>query len=146
MCMCTSPWSSILIKSYFVSLLIFSHYLLNTPRILRILCATVAEIVCAGACIMCMRVWWCSSMFNKRWLVREKKESVWRYPPHTHTNQGCGAGAGAGAGAAGADTFWSEPEPEPEPPKRFARSRSRSRSRKKNGAAPAPKRDTIVEK
>ena len=54
-------------------------------------------------------------------------------------NQGCGAGAGAGAGAAGVGTFWSEPEPEPEPPKRFARSRSRQ-----NGAAPAPKRDTIV--
>ena len=54
-----------------------------------------------------------------------------------------------------------EPEPEPEPPEptHFGRSRSRSRSRRngllgagagagavKNGAAPAPKRDTIVEK
>ena len=52
-----------------------------------------------------------------------------------------------------------EPEPEPEPPEptHFGRSRSRSRSRRngllgagagagavKNGAAPAPKRDTIV--
>ena len=52
-----------------------------------------------------------------------------------------------------------EPEPEPEPPEPtdFGRSRSRSRSRRngllgagagagavKNGAAPAPKRDTIV--
>ena len=54
-----------------------------------------------------------------------------------------------------------EPEPEPEPPEptHFGRSRSRSRSRRngllgagagagavKNGAAPAPKRDTIAEK
>ena len=53
-----------------------------------------------------------------------------------------------------------EPEPEPEPePTHFGRSRSRSRSRRngspgagagagavKNRAAPAPKRDTIVEK
>ena len=54
-----------------------------------------------------------------------------------------------------------EPEPEPEPPEptHFGRSRSRSRSRRnclfgagagagvvKNGAAPAPKMDTIVEK
>ena len=54
-----------------------------------------------------------------------------------------------------------EPEPEPEPPEptHFGRSRSRSRSRRngllgagagagavKNGAVPAPKRDTIVEK
>ena len=52
-----------------------------------------------------------------------------------------------------------EPEPEPEPespePTYFGRSRSRSWSRRngllragavKNGAAPAPKRDTIVEK
>ena len=54
-----------------------------------------------------------------------------------------------------------EPEPEPEPPEptHYGRSRSRSRSRRngllgagagagavKNGAAPAPKRDTIVEK
>ena len=54
-----------------------------------------------------------------------------------------------------------EPEPEPEPPEptHFGRSRSRSRSRRngllgagagagavKNGAAPAPKRDTIVAK
>ena len=52
-----------------------------------------------------------------------------------------------------------EPEPEPEPPEptHFGRSRSRSRSRRngllgagagagavRNGAAPAPKRDTIV--
>ena len=36
---------------------------------------------------------------------------------------------------------FSDPEPEPDPPKRFARSRSR-----KNGAAPTPKRDTIVGK
>ena len=32
-CMCTAPWSSILIKSHVMSLLTFSHYLLNTPRI-----------------------------------------------------------------------------------------------------------------
>ena len=53
-----------------------------------------------------------------------------------------------------------EPDPEPEPPEptHFGRSRSRSRSRRngllgaavgagavKNGAAPAPKMDTIVE-
>ena len=40
---------------------------------------------------------------------------------------------GAGAGAAGADTFLLEPEPEPEP-------------KKQSLAAPAPKRDTIMEK
>ena len=54
-----------------------------------------------------------------------------------------------------------EPEPEPEPPEptHFGRSRSRSQNRRngllgaeagagavKNWAAPAPKRDTIVEK
>ena len=52
-----------------------------------------------------------------------------------------------------------EPEPEPPEPTHFGRSRSRSRSRRnglpgagagagavKNRAAPAPKRDTIVEK
>ena len=48
-----------------------------------------------------------------------------------------------------------EPEPEPEPPEPTHFGRSRSRSRRngllgagavKNGAAPAPKRDTIVAK
>ena len=46
--------------------------------------------------------------------------------------QGCGAGAGA-------DTFWSEPEPEP--PKRLL-----GAGAVKNGAAPAPKSDTIEKK
>ena len=59
--------------------------------------------------------------------------------------QGCGAGAGAGAGAVGADTFWSEPEPEPEPPKGFLGAVTGAGA-VKNGAAPAPKMDTIVEK
>ena len=60
-------------------------------------------------------------------------------------SQGCGAGAGAGAGAAGADTFWSEPEPEPEPQKGLLGAGAGAGA-VKNGAAPAPKRDTIVEK
>ena len=119
------PWHSIIFTRLTQQLL--EQNLWNFQQI----CGKDAHFVCA------------MFYFSLRCYSEDIDEEALLFDTSMYNDQGCGAGAGAGA--AGADTFWSEPEPEPEPSKRFARSRSWSRSRK-NGAAPAPKRDTIMEK